>query len=235
MPEDREDWRSTGGYDLDDEDQLEVVEEGYGKYRRPDAEDPEEAKARKARARTQMRIAVAVIVAAVGVFLYFTLTGEEPTESDQLQEITSLEQADYLFALEGETAVQDIRRRFPGVGDQLSLIDGVVARYLFMQHPAELWVGVSPLQENAAENYSLLLEVTDPENSLTWRVQSQLVRGATSITQVVGRGQRNYFYRDSNMLVWITADSLAAPFVLQAALNTNLRDWMAGVRQGGGP
>ncbi|MFO7769102.1 MAG: hypothetical protein R6W82_09150 [bacterium] len=233
MADEREDWRSLGGYDLDDEGGLEVIEEGYGKYRRPDAEDPEEEKERKSLARRQMRVAAAVVVVAVGTLLYFMFSGDGVTESEQLREITSLEEADYLFALEGETAVQDIRRRFPDAGDRLSLIDGVVARYLFLQHPAELWVGVSPLQENAAEDYSLLLEATDPEQSDRWRAQSQLVRGSTSITQVVGRGQRNYFYRDSNMLVWITADSVAAPFVLQAALGTNLREWIAGVRQGG--
>ncbi len=234
MAEQRDDWRSQGGYDLDDEGGLEVIEEGYGKYRRPDAEDPEETKARKGRARRQMQIAVALVVAVVAAVLYFSVSSEEVTEDQQLREITSLQQADYLFALEGETAIRDIRGRFPDAGDQLSLIDGVVARYLFLQHPAELWVGVSPLQENAAENYSLLLEVTDPENSRTWRTQSQFVRGTTSITQVAGRGQRNYFYRDSNLLVWINADSLAAPFVLQAALNTNLREWIDSVRQGGG-
>ena len=119
------------------------------------------------------------------------------------------------------------------MGDQLPFTDGVVVRYLFLNYPVEIWVGICTLQELAADAYSLLLQETDPDQNPNWRSQSNSVRGTTAITQSVGRGQRSYFYRDSNMIVWIAADSLTAPFALQATLNTNLRDWLVSVRQGG--
>jgi hypothetical protein len=94
-------------------------------------------------------------------------------------------------------------------------------------------VGIAPLQESAAEAYSLLIDETDPAINSNWRNQSQFIRQNTPITQVAGRGQRHYFFRQSNLVVWVATDSVTAPFALQAVLNTDLRNWIQTVRQGG--
>ncbi|MCK4772573.1 MAG: hypothetical protein KAT18_06605 [Candidatus Latescibacteria bacterium] len=231
----KDDWRGSGAYDLDDEpEELEIVETGYGRYRPPDAEEKEEEKARIEKSRRRLIATIAVI--AVGVIALIVMSGKElgQTETEKLQGITNLEEAVYLFADEDITAVGNIRRRFGSMGDLLPFNDGIVATYLFLEHPVEIWVGIAALQELASDAYSLLLEETDPELNpdSPWRTQSQFVRQGFTITQVVGRGQRNYFYQDSNMIVWITADSVAATFALNASLNTNLRDWIASLRQG---
>jgi len=235
----KEDWRRSGGYDLDSEDeQLEVVETGYAKYRQPDAEDPEVKKARDRKARRRFIATIVVTTAAVIVLIVVSGRQSEENDSERLREITSLEEAIYLFAEEDTTAVGTIRQSFGRFGDMLPFNDGIVATYLFLEHPVEIWVGIAPLQASAVDAETLLLDETNPElndpddPNPRWRNQSQFVREGTTITQVVGRGQRNYFYRDSNMIVWIKADSIAATFALQAALKTNLRDWIASIRQG---
>jgi len=229
-------YREAGGYDLDAELEggLEVVQTGYTKYRRPDEPDPEEEAANLRKAKRTLLI-TAVIIAAAAVFTIWLSFGRvAPTDEERLQQIASLDEATYLFAQEDTSAIGMIQRRFPDVGDMLPFTDGVVVRYLFLNYPAEVWVGICNLQESAAEAYSLLLEGTDPERYEAWRNQSSFVRGQTAITQVVGRGQRNYFFRESNMVVWVSSDSITAPHVLQATLNTNLRDWLDSVRLGGG-
>lgn len=228
-------WRTSGGYDLDAsaDEKLEVVDEGYGKYRRPDEPDPEEEAKRMRRAKRAFLVTILAIIGAAAIGIVLSIKGVERSDEDLLREIDSLEDASYLFAQEDTTALGTIRRRFPLVGDRLPFSDGVVVRYLFLNYPVEIWVGISTMQEIAAEAYSLLLEETDPERNPTWRSQSNFIRGNTAITQVVGRGQRNYFYRDSNMIVWVSADSVTAPFALQATLNTNLRNWLQSVRLGG--
>jgi len=232
---DEKDWRSSGGYDLDSgpEEKLEVVEEGYGKYRGADQPDPEEEALRMKQAKRTLYMTIGGIVLAIAIGVALSMGKVETTDEQRLQEITSLMDASYLFAQEDTTAVGVIKRRFALFGDQLPFNDAVVAQYLFLNYPVEIWVGICTLQELAADAYSLLLQETDPALNTSWHSQSNFVRGTTAITQAVGRGQRSYFYRDSNMIVWIAADSLTAPFALEATLNTNLRDWLDSVRQGG--
>jgi type II secretory pathway pseudopilin PulG len=232
-----EKYRDVGGYDLDagsEDSGLEVVQTGYTKYRRPDEPDPEEEAARLRKAKRAMVITVVAIAAVAAFTLWMSFGRANPTDEEKLQQIASLNEATYLFAQEDTSAIGMIQRRFPTVGDMLPFTDGVVVRYLFLNYPAEIWVGVCNLQESAADAYSLLLQETDPELNDAWRSQSSFERGQTAITQVVGHGQRNYFFRDSNMIVWIASDSLTAPYALQATLNTNLREWIDSVRLGGG-
>ncbi len=226
---------ASGGYDLDagPKEKLEVVDEGYGKYKRPDERDPEEEARALRKAKRTLYVTILLIVSAVGIGIAMSIGGVEPSDEERLSEIVTLGDASYLFALEDTTAVGDIRRRFQLVGDQLPFTDGVVVRYLFLKYPVEVWVGICTLQELAADAYSLLIEETDPDRNLNWRSQSNFVRGTVAITQAVGRGQRSYFFRDSNMIVWVGSDSLTAPFALEATLNTNLRDWLESVRLGG--
>jgi hypothetical protein len=228
-------WRAKGGYDLDAaaEDKLEVVDEGYRKYRRPDAEDPEERRRRSERARRRFLIGIALVAAVIVGLVVLSSVGHEETIEERMRDIGSLTDAFYLLALEDTTAVGYIRRKFPLYGRSLPFVDGVVVNYLFLNYPVEVWVGIASLQESAAEAYSLLIDETNPALNTDWRNQSQFMRQNVSITQVVGRGQRNYFFRESNMVVWVAADSVTAPFALQAVLNTNLRDWIQTVRQGG--
>jgi hypothetical protein len=228
-------WRATGGYDLDGapEDKLEVVEENYRKYKRPDAEDPEEARRRSARARRRFLFGIALVAAVVTGLLALSSMRHETTTAERMLDIGSLSDAFYLLAYEDTTAVGYIRRKFPVTGRSLPFVDGVVAEYLFLNYPVEVWVGIAPLQESAAEAYSLLIDETDPAINSNWRNQSQFIRQNTPITQVAGRGQRHYFFRQSNMVVWVATDSVTAPFALQAVLNTDLRNWIQTVRQGG--
>lgn len=234
----KEKWRETDGYDLDsDESQLEIIDEGYRKYRRPDAEEPGEREARQARAQKLLIIAGSVIGVCIVAAILLSYGGSRQDEESQLSDITSLNEATYLFVQEDTTAVGYIRRKFKHVGDMLQLEDGIVASFLFEQHPVEIWIGISLLQESAAEALSLMLEETDPDlhTDTIWRSQSQFEREGKTITQAVGSGQRNYFFRDSNMIVWVQADSIAATYALQATLNTNLQNWIESVRQGGTP
>ena len=166
-------------------------------------------------------------------FVFMSVRDVTVTEEERLREITSFEDASYLFVEEDTLAVGAIRRRFGDAGVQLPFTDGVVARYLFLTHPVDIWVGMCTLQDYAQDAYSLLQQFTDPTPYNGWRNQSQFQRGAYSITQVAGRGQRSYFYRDSNMIVWVAADSITAPFALQVMMDTNLRAWLESVRQGG--
>ncbi len=230
----KDDWRGSGGYNLDAEpEELEIVETGYGKYRAPDVKDEEDAPARAQRARRNLILTISAIVIVIVAFVALRSGKITQTETERLREITTLEKATYLFADEDTVAVRNIRRRFGRQGDLLPFNDGIVVTYLFLEHPVDIWVGIAGFQESAGEALSLLLDWTDPEkNPDRWRSQSQFVRQGITITQAVGRGQRNYFYRDSNMIVWIVADSIAATFALNAALSTNLRNWIASVRQG---
>ncbi len=147
-----EKWRETGGYDLDStEDRLEVVEEDYRKYKRPDEVDPEEERRQKERARRRFLIGIGLVVAVVaGLFLIGDLHQEVTTE-EQMRDIGTLDDAVYLLAQQGDVAVGYIRRKYPNYGGQLPFVDGVVANYLFLNYPVEIWVGVAPLQESAAE------------------------------------------------------------------------------------
>ena len=231
----KEDWRGSGGYDLDGEpEELEIVETGYGKYRRPDEVDEKEAKLQAEKARHRLIIMIAVAAAAVIALILIQGGDTGQSEEERLGEIISLDKATYLFTEEAAAAVKIIRGKFGDNGALLPFNDGVVASYLFLDRPVEIWVGIAGLQESASDALSLLLEETDPElnEQSPWRNQSQFTRQGITITQVVGRGQRNYFFRDSNMIVWIAADSIAATFALNAALNTNLRNWIASIRQG---
>lgn len=230
----KDNWRGSGGYDLDAEpDKLEIVETGYGKYRGPGAEDEEDALARAKKSRLNLILTISAIVVVIVVFGALRSSETTQTETERLLEITTLEQATYLFADEDTVAVSNIRRRFGRQGDLLPFNDGIVVTYLFLEHPVDIWVGIAGMQESAGEALSLLLDWTDPEtNPDRWESQSQFERQGITITQIVGRGQRNYFYQDSNMIVWIAADPVAATFALNATLNTNLRNWIASVRQG---
>lgn len=229
-----EKWKDAGAYDLDsDAGGLEIVDEGYGKYRRPDAEDPEEQARRQKKAKRAFQLTIAGLIVIIAGFVLMSVRNVTETEEERLREITSFEDASYLFAEEDTLAVGTIRRRFGDAGVQLPFSDGVVARYLFLTYPVDIWVGMCTLQDYAQEAYTLLQQLTDPARNDGWRNQSQFQRGTYSITQVVGRGQRSYFYRDSNMIVWVAADSITAPFALQVMMNTNLRAWLESVRQGG--
>ena len=230
----KDDWRGGGGYDLDAEpEELEIIDTGYGKYRAPGTEDEEDALARAQKTRKNLILTISAIVIVIVAFVALRGSETTQTETERLLEITTLEQATYLFADEDSVAVRDIRRRFGRQGDLLPFNDGIVVKYLFLEHPVDIWVGIAGFQESAGEALSLLLDWTDPEtNPDRWRSQSQFMRQGITITQVVGRGQRNYYYQDSNMIVWIAADSTAATFALNATLNTNLRNWIASVRQG---
>ena len=230
----KDDWRGSGGYDLDAEpEELEIVETGYGKYRAPSAEDEEDEQTRAQKARRNLILTISAIVIVIVAFVALQSSETTQTESERLLEITTLEQAIYLFADEDTVAVRKIRNMFGRQGDLLPFNDGVVVKYLFLEHPVDIWVGIAGLQESAGEALSLLLDWTDPEtNPDRWQSQSQFMRQGTTITQVVGHGQRNYYYQDSNMIVWIAADPTAATFALNATLNTNLRNWIASVRQG---
>lgn len=233
----QEEWKDAGGYDLDREDDgLEIISDGYRKYRQPDAIDPEEKAARLAKARQRLLLTIAVVGASFIGLILLNPGGGDETDEDRLAEITTLNEADYLFAMEDTFAVGHIQRQFGEAGTQLQFNDGVVVNYLFLQRPVEIWVGISRLQELAAEAYSLLIEQTSPDLNPEsgWRAQSQFERSGRIITQVVGKGQRHYFYNDSNMVVWVAADSIAGTFALNAVLNTNIRDWLDRVRQGGG-
>ncbi len=230
----KDDWRGSGGYDLDAEpEELEIVETGYGKYRGPGAEDEEDIKARDQKTRLNLILTISAIVVVIVAFVALRSGEITQTESERLLEITSLEQATYLFTDEDTVAVDNIRRRFGRQGDLLPFNDGIVVKYLFLEHPVDIWVGIAGSQGSAGAALSLLLSWTNPEtNSDRWQSQSQFVRQGITITQVVGRGQKNYFYQDSNMIVWIVSDPVAATFALNAILNTNLRNWIASVRQG---
>jgi hypothetical protein len=227
-------WKDASAYDLDGEDgSLEIVEEGYGKYRRPDAVDPEEEARRQRKAKRAFKLTIVVMIAVIAGFIFLSMRDVTVTDEERLREITSLQQASYLFAEEDTLAVGTIRRRFGSGGMQLPFTDGVIAQYLFLTYPVDIWVGMCTLQDYAQDAYSLLQQLTDPADNVNWRNQSQFQRGTYSITQVVGKGQRSYFYRDSNMIVWVSSDSITAPFALEVILNTNLRSWLDSVRQGG--
>jgi hypothetical protein len=223
----REEWRSRGGYDLDQEpDQLEVIDEGYGKYRRPDAVDSDEEARLKKTAQRRFALTITILVIIAGAALYLGSRRGDFSAQRQLASIEQLDQATFLFALTDTAAVRDIRSRFSGIGLQLPFVEGVVARYLFLRHPVEIWVGTAPLQESAAEALSLLIEHTEQARSPSWETQSESIRSGRMVYEHTRRGQRHYFYRDSNMIVWVTSDTLAAPFALEAVLNTNLRTWL---------
>ncbi len=229
-------WKDVGGYDLDGGDEgLEIIGDGYRKYRRPDAIDPEEKAAKQAKARLRLILTIIVIGAFFIGLILINPGGGGESDEERLAAITTLDEADYLFAMEDTFAVGHIQRQFRGVGDQLQFDDGVVVNYLFLSRPVEIWVGISLLQELAAEAFSLLLEATDPDLNPEsgWRAQSQFQRSGRTITQVVGKGQRHYFYNDSNMVIWVAADSIAGTYALNAVMNTNIRNWLDSVRQGG--
>ncbi|MFC1627490.1 hypothetical protein ACFL3H_00065 [Gemmatimonadota bacterium] len=233
----QEEWKDAGGYDLDGgDDTLEIVEDGYRKYRQPDAIDPEEKAARQAKAHSRFILTIVVVVACFIGLILLNPGGGGDTDEERLAAITTLDEADYLFAVGDTFAVGHIRRQFRGVGDQLQFDDGVVVNYLFLARPVEIWVGISLLQELAAEAFSLLIEETDPDLNpgSGWRAQSQFQRSGRTITQVVGKGQRHYFYNDSNMVVWVAADSIAGTYALNAVMNTNIRNWLDRIRRGGG-
>jgi len=229
-----DDWRGSGGYDLDAEpEELKIVETGYGKFHSPTEKDEKDIKAKDKKIRKNLILTLSAIVIAIVAFVALQSSDTTQTETEKLLEITNLEQATYLFADEDTVAVRNIRRRFGQQGDLLPFNDGVLVKYLFLEHPVDIWVGIAGLQVSAGQALTLLLNWTDPEkNPDRWQSQSQFVRQGITITQVVGRGQRNYYYQDSNMIVWIAADPVAATFALNATLNTNLRNWIASVRQG---
>ncbi|MFC1595294.1 hypothetical protein ACFL3X_00055 [Gemmatimonadota bacterium] len=232
----QDEWKDVSGYNLDlGEDGLEIIDDGYRKYRQPDAIDPEKKAAQLAKARQRLILTIAIFGALfIGLILLNPGGGGETLE-ERLAEITTLDEASYLFAMEDTFAVGHIQRQFRGVGDQLQFNDGVVVNYLFLERPVEIWVGISLLQELAAEAFTLLLEETDPalNPESGWRAQSQFQRSGRTITQVVGKGQRHYFYTDSNMVIWVAADSIAGTYALNAVMNTNIRNWLDRVRQGG--
>ena len=231
-----DDYKDVGGYDLDSEEELEIIDDTYRGYRRPDAVDPEVRLAQQEKARRRLVLTIVVFGAMLIAFILINPGGGGETDEELLAEITTLEEANYLFAMEDTFAVGHIKRQFEGVGDQLQFDDGVVANYLFLDRPVEIWIGISLLQDIAGEAYSLLLEETDPDlnSESSWRAQSQFERMGRQITQVVGKGQRHYFYRDSNMVIWVAADSIAGTFALNAVLNTNIRNWLDSIRLGGG-
>jgi hypothetical protein len=227
-------WKDASAYDLDSDDGgLEIVDEGYGKYRRPDAVDPEEQARRQKKAKRAFRVTIVVLIVIIAGAIFMSTQDTTVTDEERLSEITSLQDASYLFAQEDTLAVGMIRRRFSDAGSQLPFTDGVTARYLFLTYPVDIWVGICTLQDYAQDAYSLLQQFTEPTQDNGWRNQSQFQRGTYSITQVVGKGQRSYFYRDSNMIVWIAADSITAPFALEVMMSTNLRTWLESMRQGG--
>jgi len=232
----QDDYQDVGGYDLDaGDEQLEIVDDSYRGYRRPDAVDPEVRLAQQARARQRLVLALLFGGAAMIALILLNPGGGSESDEELLAEITTLDEANYLFAMEDTIAVSHIKRQFQGIADQLQFEDGVVVNYLFLNRPVEIWVGISLLQEIAAEAFSLLLDETDPDMNpdAGWRAQSQFDRVGRVITQVVGKGQRHYFYNDSNMIVWVAADSVAGTFALNAVLNTNIRNWIDTIRQGG--
>ncbi len=226
MPEQK--WSDAGSYDLDagPDNGLEIVEEGYGKYRRPDAESPEDKARQERTARNRLWIVVGIIVVVIAGSLLLSFGAGEESEDERLQEIASLSAAVPLFDYGDTLAVGMIKRRFDQNGSRLPFTDARIVSYLFLHHPVEIWVGVCNLQSLAADAFDLLIEETDPELNPMWRAQSQFERLGRTIANVAGRGQRNYFFQDSNMLVWITADSIAAVHALNATLNTNIRDWL---------
>ncbi len=232
MPEQQ--WNDISGYDLDagGSDELEIVQEGYGRYRRPDAEPPEDKARRNRIARNRFRFAVVILVVVVGGAVLLSSGQSGENEESQLREIASLSSAAYLFATEDTSAVGMIKRRFGSSGQLLPFTNGIVVSYLFLNHPVEIWVGFCNLQELARDAYAMLRAATDPATNTDWRTQSQFDREGRTITHVAGRGQRNYFFQDSNMVIWVTADSIAAVYALQATLNTNIRDWLDTVRFG---
>jgi len=232
----QDDYRDIGGYDLDSgEDQLEIVDDKYRGYHRPDAVDPEVRLAQQVRARQRLILAILLAGAALIALILLNPGGGGETDEELLAEITTLDDANYLFAMEDTFAISHIKGQFGEIGDQLQFDDGVVVNYLFLNRPVEIWVGITLLQEIAAQSYSLLLDETDPDLNPDsgWRAQSQFERVGRSITQVVGKGQRHYFFNDSNMIVWVAADSIAGTFALNAVLNTNIRNWLDTIRQGG--
>ena len=233
----QDDWRNTGGYDLDSGDEgLEIIDDGYRRYRQPDAIDPVEKAARQAKARLRFILTIVAIGALFIGLILLNPGGGGETDEERLAAIMTLDDASYLFAMEDTFAVGHIRRQFGRAGDQLQFDDGVVVNYLFLSRPVEIWVGISNLQELAAEAFSLLIEETDPDLNpeSSWRAQSQFQRSGRTITQVVGRGQRHYFYNDSNMVIWVAADSIAGTYALNAVMNTNIRNWLENIRLGGG-
>jgi hypothetical protein len=225
-----QEWSDAGSYDLDgggEGEGLEIIQEGYGKYRRPDEEPPED----KAKKERTARIRLWAVVGAVAIVLFgaimLSFGGGGEDEEELLREITSLNEATRLFDYGDTLAVGMIKRRFDMYGSQLPFTDALIVSYLFLDHPVEVWVGVCNLQSLAGDAFDLLQAETDPATNPLWRSQSEFERLGRTITNVAGRGQRNYFFQDSNMLVWITADSIAAVHALNATLNTNLRDWLA--------
>ena len=226
MPE--QEWSEAGSYDLDsgDGDGLEIVQEGYGKYRRPDEQPPEDKAKQERTARIRLWSILGVVVIVVFGAIMLSFGGTEEDEEELLREITSLNDATRLFDYGDTLAVGMIKRRFDLYGSQLPFTDALIVSYLFLDHPVEVWVGVCNLQSLAGEAFALLQAETDPAANPVWRSQSEFERLGRTIANVAGRGQRNYFFQDSNMLVWITADSIAAVHALNATLNTDLRNWL---------
>jgi len=223
-----QEWSEAGSYDLDsgDGDGLEIVQEGYGKYRRPDEQPPEDKAKQERTARIRLWSILGVVVIVVFGAIMLSFGGTEEDEEELLREITSLNDATRLFDYGDTLAVGMIKRRFDLYGSQLPFTDALIVSYLFLDHPVEVWVGVCNLQSLAGEAFALLQAETDPAANPVWRSQSEFERLGRTIANVAGRGQRNYFFQDSNMLVWITADSIAAVHALNATLNTDLRNWL---------
>jgi len=223
-----QEWSEAGSYDLDsgDGDGLEIVQEGYGKYRRPDEQPPEDKAKQERTARIRLWSILGVVVIVVFGAIMLSFGGTEEDEEELLREITSLNDATRLFDYGDTLAVGMIKRRFDYYGSQLPFTDALIVSYLFLDHPVEVWVGVCNLQSLAGEAFALLQAETDPAANPVWRSQSEFERLGRTIANVAGRGQRNYFFQDSNMLVWITADSIAAVHALNATLNTDLRNWL---------
>ncbi|MFC1530268.1 hypothetical protein ACFL6R_06095 [Gemmatimonadota bacterium] len=232
-----DDFKEVRGYDLDsDDDQLEIVDDTYRAYHRPDAVDPEVKLARQAQANRRLFVVLVLTVVAIIGLILINPGGGDESDEELLAGITTLDEANYLFAMEDTIAVSHIRRQFREIGSLLQFDDGVVVNYLFLDRPVEIWVGITLLQTNAANAFNLLLDETDPDLNPDsgWRAQSQFERVGRTITQVVGKGQRHYFYNDSNMIVWVAADSIVGTFALNAVLNTNIRNWINTIGQGGG-
>jgi len=233
IPLTQDDFKEARGYDLDsDDDQLEIVDDTYRAYHRPDAVDPEERLAQQKQARSRLFLTIVAAAAAIVGMVLLKPGGGGETPEELLAEITTLDEATYLFAMGDSVAVSHIRRQFQNIGNQLQFDDGVVVNYLFLNRPVEIWVGISLMQEIAANAFSLLLAETDPDLNpdSVWRAQSHFDRNGRMITQVVGKGQRHYFYNDSNLVVWVAADSVAGTFALNAVLNTNIRNWIDTIR-----
>lgn len=161
-------------------------------------------------------IIIAQLLVALGLLLAIWLGLRATTETTSLVAPGRLGSLSLVGQVTGQEATSQMRELH---GMEIGMVDGYVAQYRAGGDRAMVWVGQAESSSAAKELLERMTErIADGNES--FRNLEETVIGGKEVYSVLGGGERHYYYRSSDRVIWLSIGASEPLALAEEAVET---------------